>query len=165
MLALDILKALETIAQFSLGPSPLSNISILNGLLTAKPEDAAEPGQQGGRLALPPAAPYAHALVYSSHVPGLPSCQCYNYASIAAGSVWLWGPSGLLRTLQLLLQLIRTQPAFCWSLENCCNSHPSHEQASCCRGGRQEGGPLCTPQCAGPDLGEARSLCQGPVLK
>lgn len=121
-------------------------------------------GSGGGRgWPCPPAAPYAHALVYSSHVPGLPSCRCYNYAATAAGSVWLWGPSGLLRTLLLLLWLIRTQPAFCWSLENGCNSHPSWGKASCCRGGCQREGSACSPH-AGPDLGEVEAPSQASYL-
>lgn len=32
------------------------------------------------------------ALVYSSHVPRLPSCHCYNYTGMVAGSVWMEGP-------------------------------------------------------------------------
>lgn len=34
----------------------------------------------------PPAAPYAHAVAYSSHVPGLPSCHRHNYCSHGRGT-------------------------------------------------------------------------------
>lgn len=70
---------------------------LFQGLLTVRPEDAGwtwAAGEGGEGWPYPPAAPYAHALAYSSHVPGLPSCHCHNYCShgwgkcVVVGTLW-----------------------------------------------------------------------------
>lgn len=65
--------------------------------------------------------------------PHCPAVTAIIIETKAQRSLQFWKCSSVLRSLLLMLQLIRTLTAFCWSLENCCNSHSSWKLTSCSR--------------------------------
>lgn len=120
-------------------------------------------GEGGMGRPCPPAAPYAHALAYSSHVPGLPSCHCHNQRSHG------WGKCGHRDPLVSLELYYR-----CYSLSG--HSLPSvgflktalipihHGGKPAAAGAAVVEGALRAPWHAGPGLGEVAAPSQVPFL-
>lgn len=154
----------------ALGPAPGRTGDLCRGLRQSGVRVQAARGQPGGGwLPRPPAVPYAHAVAYSSHVPGPPSCHCHNYYSHGRGTCACGDPPV---SLGLYCR--------CYSLPG--HGLPSagllktaaipihHGPASCCGGCCQAVGSACSLTC-GPDLGGGSSepsaflgMAPGPCL-